>query len=86
MAEVYLGRSIKSIFTKNRLSPLNSVLLMITLMRLCPYWNVTLSLGPLTVIVELAEVCEVVIELYYQEVRLVLGNIYANMPSAYPRD
>ena len=40
--------------------------------------------------VELAEVCEVVIELYYQEVWLVLDNIYiyiyANMLSAYPRD
>jgi hypothetical protein len=36
--------------------------------------------------IELAEVYEVVIELYYQEVGLVLGNIYANMLSAYPRD
>ena len=27
-------------------------------------------------VVELAEVCEVVIELYYQEVWLVLDNIY----------
>ena len=36
--------------------------------------------------VKLAEVCEVVIELYYQEVGLVLGNIYPNMLSAYPYD
>jgi len=28
--------------------------------------------------VKLAEVCEVAIELYYQEVGLVLGNIYAD--------
>ena len=28
------------------------------------------------IIIELAEVCEVVIELYYQEVWLVLDNIY----------
>ena len=34
------------------------------------------------VFVALAEVCEVVIELYYQEVGLVQGNIYANMLSA----
>ena len=32
--------------------------------------------------VELAEVCEVVIELYYQEVRLVLDNILRITPSA----
>ena len=29
-----------------------------------------------SIIIELAEVCEVVIELYYQEVWLVLDNIY----------
>ena len=41
---------------------------------------------PTRVYVELAEVCEVVIELYCQEAGLVLGNIYANMLSAYPCD
>ena len=38
--------------------------------------GVYVSNNSLAIGVELAEVCEVVIELYYQEVRLVLDNIY----------